>query len=70
MTYDGPERHETSILTITISLLEPPNGLRNPLVGLTAGPDGLYFSDLYKDLNYVSPIDRGANIYRLKYIGP
>ena len=39
------------------------------VVALTAGPDGLYFSDLYKDLNFVSPIDRGANIYRLKYIG-
>ena len=40
------------------------------VVALTAGPDGLYFSDLYKDLNAVTPIDRGANIYRLKYIGP
>lgn len=38
-------------------------------VGLTAGPDGLYFSDLYKDQDYGSPIDRGANILRLQYVG-
>ena len=38
-------------------------------VGLAAGPDGLYFSDLYKDLGFSSPIDPGANILRVKYIG-
>ena len=38
-------------------------------VALTAGPDGLYFSDFYKDLNYTSPVDRGANILRVKFIG-
>lgn len=36
---------------------------------LAAGPDGLYFSDLYKDLNYASPIDRGANILRIRFEG-
>ncbi|MGH7453741.1 MAG: PA14 domain-containing protein, partial [bacterium] len=36
---------------------------------LAAGPDGLYFSDLYKDLDYRTPIDRGANILRVKFIG-
>jgi len=36
---------------------------------LAAGPDGLYFSDLYKDLDYLTPIDRGANILRVKFIG-
>lgn len=39
------------------------------VVGLTAGPDGLYFTDLYKDLDYQSPIDRGANVLRVKYVG-
>jgi glucose/arabinose dehydrogenase len=34
-------------------------------VALAAGPDGLYFSDFYKDLNYSSPIDVGAKIYRI-----
>jgi hypothetical protein len=38
-------------------------------VGLAAGPDGLYFSDLYKDSNYVTPIDAGAQILRIRYLG-
>lgn len=38
-------------------------------VGLAAGPDGLYFTDLYKDQDYGSPIDRGANVWRVKFIG-
>lgn len=38
-------------------------------VALAAGPDGLYFSDLYKDVDYSSPIDRGANILRIKFVG-
>jgi len=37
--------------------------------GLAAGPDGLYFTDLYKDLDYDSPIDRGANVLRVKFVG-
>jgi len=35
-------------------------------VGVTAGPDGLYFTDLYKDLGASSPIERGANVYRIR----
>jgi hypothetical protein len=38
-------------------------------VGLAAGPDGLYFSDLYKDSSLTSPIERGANILRVRWIG-
>jgi len=38
------------------------------VAALAAGPDGLYFSDLYKDLNYTSPIDRGANILRIRRV--
>lgn len=38
-------------------------------VGLTAGPDGLYFTDLYKDLNYSSPTDAGANVLRIRFVG-
>ena len=37
--------------------------------GLTAGPDGLYFTDLYKDLNATSATDRGANVLRIKFVG-
>jgi uncharacterized repeat protein (TIGR01451 family) len=36
---------------------------------IAAGPDGLYFSDLYKDVNYLSPIDSGANILRIRFVG-
>ncbi|MBC7771778.1 MAG: PQQ-dependent sugar dehydrogenase [Pyrinomonadaceae bacterium] len=39
------------------------------VVGLAAGPDGLYFTDLYKDLDYTSPIDRGANVLRVRFVG-
>lgn len=53
-----------------LTILEYTGVGKASVVALTAGPDGLYFSDLYKDLNFVTPIDRGANIYRLKYIGP
>jgi hypothetical protein len=38
-------------------------------VALAFGPDGLYFSELYKDTNTTSPIDRGADILRIRYIG-
>jgi glucose/arabinose dehydrogenase len=37
--------------------------------GLAAGPDGLYFTDLYKDTGFASPIDRGANVLRISYCG-
>jgi glucose/arabinose dehydrogenase len=38
--------------------------------GLAAGPDGLYFTDLYKDVDYTSPADRGAHLLRVKYVAP
>jgi glucose/arabinose dehydrogenase len=37
--------------------------------GLAAGPDGLYFTDLYKDLDATSPIDPGANVLRVRWRG-
>jgi PKD repeat protein len=39
------------------------------VVGLAAGPDGLYFTDLYKDTGFSSPIDRGANVLRVRFVG-
>lgn len=36
-------------------------------VGLAAGQDGLYFTDLYKDKGFESPIDRGANVLRVRH---
>lgn len=38
-------------------------------VGLAAGPDGLYFTDLYKDQDYQAPIDVGANVLRVRFVG-
>lgn len=42
---------------------------RATVAGLAAGPDGLYFTDLYKDQDYSSPIDTGANVLRIKFVG-
>jgi glucose/arabinose dehydrogenase len=39
-------------------------------LGLAAGPDGLYFTELYKDQNYTSPIDPGARLFRIRYGAP
>ena len=39
------------------------------VVALAAGPDGLYFSDFYKDLDFTGPTDLGANILRVRYVG-
>ena len=39
------------------------------VVGLAAGPDGLYFTDLYKDVGASSPSDPGANLWRVAYTG-
>ncbi len=42
---------------------------RATVCGLAAGPDGLYFTDLYRDLGYTSPIDPGANVLRVRFVG-
>jgi glucose/arabinose dehydrogenase len=34
--------------------------------GLAAAPEGLYFTDLYKDVHYTSPIERGAKVWRVR----
>ncbi len=40
---------------------------RASVVGLAAGPDGLYFTELYKDQNVVTPIDAGARVFRVRF---
>jgi PKD repeat protein/glucose/arabinose dehydrogenase len=50
-------------------LIEYNGAGKGSVVALAAGPDGLYFSDLYKDADYTSPIDRGANILRVRFVG-
>jgi glucose/arabinose dehydrogenase len=53
-----------------VTLVEYTGTGKATAAGLAAGPDGLYFTDLYKDLNFTSPIDRGANVLRVRYVGP
>jgi glucose/arabinose dehydrogenase len=36
---------------------------------LAAGPDGLYFADLYRDFGADSPTDAGASVFRIRYAG-
>jgi hypothetical protein len=43
---------------------------RATVSGLAAGPDGLYFTDLYRDLGATDPSDRGAQVLRIKWVGP
>lgn len=37
--------------------------------GIAAGPDGLYFTGLYRDYGYETTIDRGAQIFRVRWTG-
>ena len=43
---------------------------RATAVGLTAGPDGLYFSELYRDLGATTASAPGARILRIRWVGP
>ena len=40
---------------------------RATVAGLIAGPDGLYFTELYKDQDVVTPIDAGARVFRVRF---
>ncbi|MGI8964530.1 MAG: PA14 domain-containing protein, partial [Limisphaerales bacterium] len=51
------------------TLIEYTGAGKATVAALAAGPDGLYFSDLYKDLNAASPMERGANILRIRFVG-
>ena len=42
---------------------------RATATALAAGPDGLYFADLYRDFGASSPIDRGASVFRVRWAG-
>jgi PKD repeat protein len=37
--------------------------------GMAAGPDGLYFTDIYRDLGYAFPTDVGAQVLRVRFVG-
>ncbi|MCG3123923.1 MAG: hypothetical protein GIKADHBN_02361 [Phycisphaerales bacterium] len=49
------------------TLVEYNGSGRGSAVAIAAGPDGLYFSDLYKDVDYSSPIDPGSSIFRVRH---
>lgn len=40
------------------------------VAGLAAGPDGLYFTSLYQDVDFTGPTDAGAGVYRVSYAPP
>ena len=52
-----------------VPLIEYVGAGRGTAVGLASGPDGLYFTDLYKNFGAASPIERGASIFRIRYTG-
>lgn len=45
-------------------------GGQSSVAAIAAGPDGLYFSDLYKEDSPNNPIAPGANILRIRYSPP
>jgi len=42
---------------------------QSSIVGLAAGPDGLYFTELYEDSGASGPTAVGARIFRVRYVG-
>ena len=51
-------------------LLEYISTGRSTVVALAAGPDGLYFSELYEETGASGPTATGARIFRVRYVNP
>jgi glucose/arabinose dehydrogenase len=58
-----------SLVSGPLPLIQYVGAGRATCTALAAGPDGLYFADLYKDFGYVTPVDPGANVFRIFYVG-
>lgn len=58
-----------NLLSGPFPLIEYDGSGKATIAGMAVGPDGLYFSGLYKDLNFSSPIDPGAGIFRVRFEG-
>lgn len=58
-----------TLISGPIPLIEYDGSGKATVAGIEAGPDGLYFSGLYKDLDITTPIDPGASIYKIVFIG-
>jgi glucose/arabinose dehydrogenase len=43
---------------------------QSTVVGIAAGPDGLYFTELYEDTGAAGPTAVGARVYRVRYVDP
>jgi glucose/arabinose dehydrogenase len=52
-----------------VNLVEYTGTGKATAAGLAAGPDGLYFTELYKDQDYTSAIDAGARLLRVSWVG-
>ncbi|WP_212832494.1 sorbosone dehydrogenase family protein [Catellatospora sp. TT07R-123] len=50
------------------TLVEYNGGGKTTVAGITAGPDGIYFSGLYPDSASEGPTGRSAKIYRIRYV--
>ncbi len=55
------------VLSGPITLVEYAGSGRATVVAIAAGPDGIYFSELYKDEDAVTPIDAGARIFKVSF---
>ena len=64
LVLDGDER-----VSHRATLVEYDGTGKATAAGIAAGPDGLYFTDLYKDWGYATPVDRGANVLRVRWVG-
>jgi glucose/arabinose dehydrogenase len=76
----GPQTNGKRISEFVLDAVGNVTGVPTPLieytgtgkataVGLAAGPDGLYFTELYRDQGATSPTDPGARILRIRYVG-
>lgn len=52
-----------------LPLIEYVGSGRATVTALAAGPDGLYFADLYKDFGTSNPTEAGASVFRIRYTG-
>ncbi len=75
----GPQSNSKSITQFTLSasgaVTSGPNSLveyigsgRSTIAAVAAGPDGLYFSELYEETGANGPTASGARIFRLRYV--
>jgi glucose/arabinose dehydrogenase len=76
----GPQPYGKKIVEFTLdssgnrlagpaTLIEYTGTGKSTVAALAAGPDGLYFSELYNEFDFNSATSRGAKIYKVRYTG-